>query len=184
MRKAKIERKTNETEIFVELNIDGKGKSNIKTPIGFFTHMLETFAKFGCFDLKIKIKKCNIIDDQHHMVEDCGIVLGQAFNKALSNKKGISRGGYFAYPMDDSLALVAVDLGERACLIFDDIKFKRRFCNDFDTDLLEEFFQAFSRNLGANIAVKMPYGKNDHHKLESIFKAFGRAMKMACSKDV
>ncbi len=144
--------------------------------------MLETFAKNGRFNLKMKAQG-DMKVDQHHLIEDCGIVLGKTFKEALGEKKGINRAGYFVYPMDDSLAVVAIDLGGRPYLIFDDIEFKRRFCGDFDTDLLEEFFRAFSVNLAANIAIKMPYGRNDHHKIEAIFKAFGKAMKMACSTD-
>jgi imidazoleglycerol-phosphate dehydratase len=120
--------------------------------------------------------------DQHHLVEDCGIVLGKAFKKALGDKKGINRTGYFVYPMDEALAIVAVDISGRPYLQFD-VKFKRRFCGDLDTDLLEDFFQAFATGLEANIVVRMPYGRSDHHKIEAIFKALGKAMKMACSKD-
>jgi len=181
MRTAKIERKTKETEIFIEINIDGKGDYDIETPIGFFTHMLESFAKHGLFDINLYVKG-DLEVDQHHTIEDCGIMLGQALKKALSNKKGINRAGYFVYPMDDALAVVAVDIGGRPYLQYD-VKFKRRFCGELDTELLEDFFQAFAANLGANIAVRMPYGKNDHHKIESIFKAFAKAMRMACSKD-
>lgn len=181
MRKTKIERKTKETDIKIELNIDGRGKYDIKNPIGFLTHSLENFAKHGLFD--IKMKAAGDLDvDQHHLVEDCGIVLGQAFKKALGDKKGISRAGYFVYPMDEALAVVAVDISGRPYLQFD-AKFKRRFCGDLDTDLIEDFFYGFAANLGANLVVRMPYGRNDHHKIEAIFKAFGKAVKMACEKD-
>ena len=181
MRKSKINRKTNETNISVQLTIDGKGKYEIETPIGFLSHMFYTYCKMGGFDLAIKIKG-DLEIDQHHTIEDTGIVLGQAFKKALGDKKGINRAGYFVYPMDEALAVVAVDIGGRPYLQFD-AEFKRRFCGDFDTDLLEDFFYGFATNLGANIVVRMPYGRSDHHKIESIFKAFGKAMKMACSKD-
>ncbi len=176
---AKVKRKTKETEVFVALNIDGKGKYEIKIPIGFFKHMLESFAKHGLFNLKMNASG-DLRVDQHHTVEDCGIALGQAFGKALGKRKGINRAGYFVFPMDDALAIVAVDIGGRPYLNFD-VKFRRRFCGDLDTDLIGEFFYGFSVALGANIAIKMPYGKNDHHKIESIFKAFGKAMRMACS---
>lgn len=179
MRTAKIERETKETNISMELNIDGKGSYKIQTPIGFLTHMLESFAKQGLFDLKMKLKG-DMDVDQHHTVEDCGIVLGQAFRKTLEDKKGINRAGYFVYPMDEALAVVAVDMGGRPYLQFD-AKFKRRFCGELDTDLLEDFFYGFATNLGANVVVRMPYGRSDHHKIEAIFKAFGKAMKMACS---
>ena len=181
MRTAKILRKTNETEIEVELNIDGSGKYNIKTPIGFLNHMLESFAKHGLFDIKTNAKGDTKVD-QHHTVEDIGIVLGQAFKKALGNKKGINRAGYFVYPMDEALAVVAVDIGGRPYLQYD-ARFKRRFCGNLDTDVLEDFFYGFASNLEANVVVRMPYGRSDHHKIEAIFKAFARAMRMACSID-
>lgn len=181
MRKAKINRFTKETRILAELNIDGKGQSKIESQIGFLTHMLSTFAKTGCFDLKLSIQG-DINVDQHHTIEDTGIGLGQAFKKALGNKRGINRAGFFVYPMDEALAVVAVDISGRPYLQFD-AKFKRRFCGDLDTDLIEDFFQGFASGLGVNVVVRMPYGRNDHHKIESIFKAFGKAMKMACSKD-
>lgn len=181
MRTAKLERKTKETEIEIELNIDGKGKYDIQTPIGFLTHMLETFSKQGLFDIKMKIKG-DIEVDQHHTIEDCGIVLGQAFKKALGDKKGINRAGYFVFPMDEALAVVAIDIAGRSYLQFD-AEFKRRFCGILDTDLVEDFFCGFATNLGANIVVRMPCGRSDHHKIEAIFKAFAKAMKMACSRD-
>lgn len=181
MRKASIERKTKETHIYSNLQIDGKGKYEILTPIGFFNHMLESFTKHGLFDLKFKAEG-DLEVDQHHLIEDSGIVLGRVFKKALGAKKGINRAGYFVYPMDDALAVVAVDISGRPHLIFD-VQFKRRWCGELDTDLIEGFFLAFSNNIGANITVKMPYGKNDHHKIEAIFKAFAKAMKMACSED-
>ena len=181
MRIAKISRKTKETEIEVQLNIDGKGKYIIKTPIGFFTHMLESFAKHGLFDVKLDVKG-DLQVDQHHIVEDAGIVLGQAFNKALGDKKGINRAGYFIFPMDEALAIAALDISGRPYLKFDG-NLRRRFCGDFDTDLLQDFFYGFSIGLGANMAVQMKYGRSDHHKIEALFKAFAKAMKTACSKD-
>jgi imidazoleglycerol-phosphate dehydratase len=175
---AVVDRKTKETQIKIELNVDGKGDSVVKTPIGFFTHMLEAFAKHGLFDMNVEISG-DIEIDQHHTIEDTGICLGQAFKKALGDKKGINRAGYFVYPMDESLAVVAVDIGGRPLCVFD-AEFKRRFCGEMDTDLVEDFFIGFSQGLGANVQVKMPYGRNDHHKIEAIFKAFTKAMKMAC----
>jgi len=180
MRKTYLSRKTNETEINIELNIDGSGKYEVKSPTGFLTHMLETFSKFGNFDLKINIKG-DLEVDQHHTIEDCGIVLGKAFKLALGNKIGINRSGYFIFPMDESLATIAIDIGGRPYLRYK-AEFRRRFCGDLDTDLIEDFFQAFAVNLEANIAIKAT-GKSDHHKIEAIFKAFGKAMKMACSVD-
>jgi imidazoleglycerol-phosphate dehydratase len=181
MRKAKIKRKTKETDITLDLTIEGSGKYDIKNPIGFLTHALENFTKHGLFDIKMKAKG-DLEVDQHHLLEDCGITLGEAFKKALGDKKGINRAGYFVYPMDEALATVAVDISGRPYLQFD-VKLKRRFCGELDTDLLEDFFQGFVTALLANVVVRMPYGRNDHHKIEAIFKAFGKAMKMACSKD-
>lgn len=181
MRKSKIERITKETQIKLILNVDGDGKGKINTGIDFLSHMLELFAKHGLFDVDIELKG-DLNVDQHHMIEDIGIALGQAFKEALGDKRGINRSGYFVYPMDESLALVAVDMGGRPYLRFD-ANFKRRFCGDLDTDLVEDFFYGFATNAGMNIHILMPYGRNDHHKIESIFKAFAKAMKMACSKD-
>ncbi|MBS3100766.1 imidazoleglycerol-phosphate dehydratase HisB [Candidatus Woesearchaeota archaeon] len=181
MRIAKIIRKTKETEIEIKLNIDGKGKYAIKTPIGFFTHMLESFAKHGLFDIQLNVKG-DLQVDQHHTIEDTGIVLGQAFNKALGNRKGINRAGYFIFPMDEALVIVAADISGRPYLKFKG-KLQRRFCGDLDTDLLEDFFYGFSIGLQANLAFKIEYGRSDHHKIEALFKAFAKAMKMACSKD-
>ena len=181
MRIAKISRKTKETEIDINLNIDGKGKYDIKTPIGFFTHLLESFSKHGLFDIKLDVKG-DLEIDQHHTIEDTGIVLGRAFKEALGDKKGINRAGYFIFPMDEALAIVALDISGRPYLKFN-AKFKRRFCGELDTDLLEDFFYGCSIGLQANLAIKMEYGRSDHHKIEALFKAFAKAMKMACSKD-
>lgn len=181
MRYATIQRATTETTISVELNIDGKGEYEIQTPVGFLTHMLESFAKHGLFDLKINATG-DLHVDQHHLVEDCGIVLGQAFKAALDDKKGINRAGYFVYPMDEALAVVAIDIGGRPYLQYD-AEFKHRFCGELDAGLVEDFFQGFATNLGANVVVRLPFGRSDHHKIEAIFKAFAKAMKMACSTD-
>ena len=180
-RTASIERKTKETEISLKLNIDGNGKYQIETPIGFLTHMLEGFSKWGTFDLKMQATG-DIEVDQHHTVEDIGIVLGQAFDQALDDRKGINRAGFFALPMDEALAIVAIDISGRPYLQFD-CEFKRRLCGELDTDLLQDLFQAFANSLKATMAVKVPDGRSDHHKIEAIFKAFGKAMRMACSKD-
>jgi len=181
IRKASYQRITKETEINALVRLEGKGRYEIETPIGFLNHMLETFARHGLFDVQLK-GQGDLHVDQHHLVEDCGIVLGKVFDKALGNRKGINRAGYFVYPMDEALAVVAIDLGGRPYLQYE-VSFKRQFCGGMNTDLLEDFFYAFSTNLKANIAVRMPYGRSDHHKMESIFKALGRAMNMACSKD-
>ena len=181
MRTAKIKRKTKETEISLKMNIDGKGKSNVKTNIGFLDHMLEIFAKNALFDMEIKAKG-DLEVDQHHLIEDLGITLGQALKKSLGDKKGINRAGYFAYPMDEALSLVALDISGRPNLKYK-AEFKRRLCGDLDCDLLEDFFKGFVDNAKMTLHIMMKYGRDDHHKIESIFKAFGKAMKMACSKD-
>jgi len=181
MRAVEWERKTNETEISGYLHIDGKGEYAVQTPIGFFNHMIESFAKHGRFDLRLRAEG-DLSVDQHHLVEDCGIVLGQLFSRALGDKKGITRAGFFVYPMDEALAVVAVDICGRPYLQYD-VTYRRRFCGELDTDLVQEFFQAFATHSQANVVVRMPYGRSDHHKMEAIFKAFGKAMRMACSKD-
>ncbi|MFA6329362.1 MAG: imidazoleglycerol-phosphate dehydratase HisB [Candidatus Micrarchaeia archaeon] len=181
MRKAKIVRKTKETAITLSLNVDGNGRYSVGTPIGFFSHMLESFAKHGLFNLEVKAEG-DLEVDSHHLVEDCGIALGQAFRAALSDKKGINRAGYFVFPMDEALAIVAVDVCGRPFVQYD-AKFERQFCGGFDTDTIEDFFQGFASGLGANVVVRIPCGRSDHHKIEAAFKAFAKALKMACSKD-
>jgi len=180
-RKAKIHRKTKETDIRVDLNIDGKGKTNISTPIPFFDHLLNSFGKHGLFDLKIKAKG-DLEIDQHHTVEDIGISLGEVFKKALGNKRGINRAGFFAFPLDEALAILAVDISGRAFVNFS-AKFSKEKIGDLESDVIKEFFWGFSRALGMTVHVRLLYGENDHHKTEAMFKAFGKAMKMACSKD-
>jgi imidazoleglycerol-phosphate dehydratase len=181
MRSARVARTTKETDISVELEIDGQGVYEIHTPIGFLTHMLETFARHGLFDIKMQAAG-DLEVDQHHLLEDCGIVLGQAFKQALGDKRGINRAGYFVYPMDEALAVVAVDVGGRPYLQYD-TEFRRRFCGELDTDLLEDFFQGLAVSLGANLVVRMPYGRSDHHRCEAAFKALAKATKMACSRE-
>ena len=180
-RSASYQRKTKETEILASIDLDGKGESNILTPVGFFSHMLESFAKHGLFNITLRAKG-DLHVDQHHLIEDCGIVLGKVFLKALGDKKGINRAGYFVHPMDDALAVIAVDISGRPYLQYD-VAFARHFCGQMDTSLLYDFFQAFSIHLKANIVVRMPYGRSDHHKMEAVFKAFGKSLRMACSKD-
>lgn len=180
-RKTSFQRKTKETEIEMELNIDGKGKAEIETPIPFLNHLLDNFAKHGLFDLKIKAKG-DIEIDQHHTVEDIGICLGEASKKALGDKKGINRAGYFVFPLDEALSMVSLDISGRAFLNFD-CKFKREKIGDLESDLIKEFFWGFVRHLEATLHIRVLYGENDHHKAESIFKAVGKAMKVACSQD-
>lgn len=181
MRKAVLNRETLETRLAIAIDIDGHGDHTIETPVVFFNHMLAAFARHGLFDLSLKSNR-DLNLDQHHLIEDCGIALGMAFAKALADKTQINRSGFFITPMDEALAVVAVDLGGRPYLQFD-VSLKRRFCGDFDTDLLQDFFIGFSVNLEANLAVRVPFGRSDHHKIEAIFKALGKSMKMACSTE-
>lgn len=178
MRKAKKTRKTKETQISVELNLDGRGKANVDCPVGFFAHMLELLAHHGLFDLKVKAAG-DLHVDQHHLVEDTGIVLGQAFSQALGNKGGIRRYGWAVVPMDEALALAAVDISARP-LAKIDYQHKRRKVGDFSADLVEDFFQAFAANLVANLHIRLLAGRSEHHKIEAIFKAFARALRQAC----
>ena len=180
-RKASHQRTTKETDIKIDLTIEGLGHGDIKTPIPFLSHILDNFTKHGAFDLKI-LAKGDIEVDQHHTVEDMGIALGEAFEKALGDKKGINRTGFFVFPMDEALSVVAVDISGRAQLEYK-ANFKRRWLGDLDTDVVIQFFYGFTRALKANLHVKLIAGQDDHHKAESLFKAFGKAMKMACSKD-
>jgi imidazoleglycerol-phosphate dehydratase len=181
MRSSRVERNTKETQISGSLKLDGRGTYEISTGIRFFDHMLELFAKHGGFDLKLKAKG-DLDVDQHHTVEDAGIVLGQLFSKALGDRKGINRAGYFVMPMDETLAVVAIDLSGRPALVYDD-KVRVRLVGDLQTELVEDFFGGFVAHAGANLHTKVMYGRSNHHKIESIFKCFGRAMRYACSKD-
>jgi len=165
----------------VMINIDGKGKYKIKTPIGFFTHMLESFTKHGLLDLEIKAKGDVHVDD-HHLVEDVGLVLGEAFVKAIGDKKGIRRYGHFSLPMDETLANVAVDFCGRPCMIYKSPAKKGKIKN-FDLQLVHEFFQAITNEAGLNLHIDVPYGENKHHIVEAIFKSFAKALDMATSLD-
>ena len=181
VRRAAFDRKTTETQIAGELVVDGTGKYAITTGIRFFDHMLELFARHGGFDLKLRATG-DLDVDQHHTVEDVGIVLGEAVSKALGDRKGINRAGYFVLPMDETLAVVAVDLGGRAALVYGD-KVKTRLVGDYITELSEDFFHGFVSHAGANLHAKVLYGRTNHHKIEGVFKCFARAMRYACSKD-
>jgi imidazoleglycerol-phosphate dehydratase len=181
MRSASIRRDTKETQIQGSLKIDGRGKYEISSGIRFLDHMLELFSKHGGFDLKLRAKG-DLDVDQHHTVEDVGIVLGQLFAKALGDRKGINRAGYFVQTMDETLAVVALDLGGRPALVYED-KVKVRVIGDLQTELLEDFFSGFVNHAGANLHAKVLYGRSNHHKVEAIFKCFARALKSACSRD-
>lgn len=176
-----IQRKTKETDISVTINLDGTGKSNISTGIGFFDHMLEGFAKHGFFDLDCKVVG-DLHVDGHHTVEDAGIVLGQAIKEAVGDKKGIRRYGYFILPMDESLALSAVDLCGRPYLQFD-CNFTTEKVGDLETELIREFFYAVSYSAGMNLHIKMLTEGNNHHMIEAMFKAFAKALDAATSYD-
>lgn len=181
MRSAQLKRDTKETQIRGQLRIEGKGRYDISTGIRFLDHMLELFSKHGGFDLTLHATG-DLDVDQHHTVEDCGIFLGQLFKQALGDKKGINRAGYFVLPMDETLAVVAVDLGGRPALVYKDLV-KVRLVGDLQTELVYDFFDGFVSNCGANLHVKVLYGRSNHHKIEAIYKCFARAMKFACSKD-
>ncbi len=181
MREARLKRSTKETQITGALRIEGAGTYQISTGIRFLDHMLELFAKHGAFDLELNARG-DLDVDQHHTVEDTGIVLGDLFAKALGDRRGINRAGYFVQPMDESLAVVAVDLGGRPALVYDQ-QVNVVHVGDLQTELLEDFFSAFSNHAGANLHAKVLYGRSNHHKIESIFKCFARAMRYACSTD-
>src|SRR5229473_779181 len=181
MREAAVERNTKETQIKGELRIEGAGTYEVSSGVRFLDHMLELFAKHGGFDLKLRATG-DLDVDQHHTVEDVGIVLGDLFAKALGDRRGINRAGYFVQPMDESLAVVAVDLGGRPALVYKDLV-KVRLVGDLQTELAEDFFGGFVNHAGANLHAKVLYGRSNHHKLEAIFKCFARAMKYACSTD-
>ena len=178
---ANIHRKTNETDIRVRLNLDGRGKARVSTGVRFFDHMLELLARHGAFDLEL-IARGDLDVDQHHTVEDTGIVIGQLFSQALGDRKGINRAGYFVMPMDETLAVVAVDLGGRPALVYKD-RVKVRLVGDLQTELVEDFFGGFVHHAGANLHAKVLYGRSNHHKIEAIFKCWARAMRYACSID-
>lgn len=178
---SKIARNTRETQIELKLNLDGSGKYSIDMPVGFLNHMLEIFSVQGLFDLEIKATG-DIQVDEHHIVEDIGIVLGEAFAKALGDKRGINRYGFFILPMDEVLATVAVDLSGRYAFRFD-CQFNREKVGDFPTELVYDFWNAFAQNAKLNLQIKVENGRNDHHKIEAIFKAAARAIRMACEID-
>src|ERR1700728_1251347 len=181
MRSARVERSTKETQIKASLKIEGRGRYDISTGIRFFDHMLELFTKHGGFDLTLKCDG-DLDVDQHHTVEDVGIVLGELFAKALGDRKGINRAGYFVQTMDETLAVVALDLGGRPALVYKD-RVKVRMVGDLQTELVEDFFGGFVNHAGANLHAKVLYGRSSHHKIEAIFKCFARALRYACSKD-
>ena len=181
MRKVTLKRKTKETEIIMKLNINGCGDAKVTSKIGFLNHMIESFAQHGLFDIEAQIKG-DLNVDQHHLVEDIGISLGKIFDKALKKRKGLNRTGFFIYPMDESLCRVSIDLSGRPYLKMD-VKLKNKKLGDFYTENLTDFFLGFVNNLGCALHIKVFYGRSDHHKLESVFKALGKAMKQAMERE-
>lgn len=180
-RTASIERITTETQIHAKLTLDGRGRYDVRTGVRFLDHMLELFTKHGGFDLQLHAAG-DLDVDQHHTVEDVGIALGQCFDRALGDRRGINRAGYFLMTMDETLGVAAVDLGGRPYLVFDS-KVRTRLVGDLQVELLEDFFQGFAVQARANVHLKAMYGRSSHHKIEAIFKAWARAMRVACSKD-
>lgn len=181
MRKAKLHRSTTETDIQLALTIEGKGRYEVCTGVRFFDHMLELFARHGAFDLKLKAKG-DLDVDQHHTVEDVGIALGQAFEQALGNKKGIMRAGYFVMPMDETLGVAAVDFSGRSSAVVS-TEVNTHLVGDLQSELVFDFFEGFARGARANVHLKVLYGRSNHHKIEALFKAFARAVRVACSRD-
>jgi imidazoleglycerol-phosphate dehydratase len=181
MRSATIRRTTKETDIRLTLAIDGRGRYAISTGIRFFDHMLELFAHHGAFDLKLKARG-DLDVDQHHTVEDVGIVLGQAFDKALGSKRGILRAGYFVMPMDETLGLAAVDFCGRTTAVVN-TTVRTRLVGDLQAELVPDFFEGFARGARAGVHARVLCGRSSHHKIESLFKAFARALRAACWRD-
>jgi imidazoleglycerol-phosphate dehydratase len=181
MRRALIDRNTTETQIRVRLGLDGQGRYEVKTGIRFLDHMLELVARHGAFDLTIHAKG-DLDVDQHHTVEDLGIALGEAVSKALGTRRGINRAGYFVMPMDEALGVAAVDLGGRPHAVVD-LRLRTRLVGDLQSELIHDFFDGFALGARANVHVKVLYGRSSHHQVEAIYKAFGRALRVACARD-
>jgi imidazoleglycerol-phosphate dehydratase len=181
VRKASIKRKSKETQTEVVLTIEGRGRYEVSTGIHFFDHMLELFAHHGGFDLKL-MAQGDLEVDQHHTVEDVGIVLGQAFDKALGSRRGILRAGYFLMPMDETMGMAAVDFCGRTASVID-AKVRTRLVGDLQSELVTDFFEGFSRGARANVHARVLYGRSNHHKIEALFKAFARAIRAACWRD-
>ncbi len=181
MRKASVRRTTNETDIRVKLNLDGRGRARVQTGIRFFDHMLELVARHAALDLELTARG-DLDVDQHHTVEDVGLVLGEAVRRALGSKRGILRAGYFLMPMDETLAAVAIDLSGRPCCVCR-WRLRARRVGDLQTELLEDFFRAFAQTAGANVHLRLFYGRSSHHQVEALFKAFARALRFAATRD-
>jgi imidazoleglycerol-phosphate dehydratase len=181
MRRALIDRETRETAIRLKLAIEGRGRYDVSTGIRFFDHMLELFTRHGAFDMALRVTG-DLDVDQHHTVEDTGIALGEAVAQALGDKRGINRAGYFVMPMDETLAVAAVDLSGRPHAVVD-LSLKVPRVGDLQSELVQDFFEGFAQGARANVHVKVLYGRSSHHQIEAIFKAFARALRVACSRD-
>lgn len=181
MRRGVIDRKTRETRIAIDLAIEGRGRYDVETGIRFFDHMLELVTRHGAFDLSLRATG-DLDVDQHHTVEDVGIALGEALSAALGSRRGINRAGYFVMPMDETLAVAAIDLGGRSHATVD-LRLKVRSVGDLQSELVTDFFEGFAQGARANVHVKVLYGRSSHHQVEAIFKAFARALRVACAKD-
>jgi len=181
VRRAVIDRRTTETSIAIKIDLDGKGQYQVRTGIRFLDHMLELFARHGAFNLTIDAKG-DLDVDQHHTVEDLGIALGEAVSAALGTRRGINRAGYFVMPMDETLAVAAIDLSGRPHAVVD-LNVKTARVGDLQTELVHDFFEGFAIGARANVHVKVLYGRSSHHHIEAVFKAFARALRVACSKD-
>jgi imidazoleglycerol-phosphate dehydratase len=181
VRKAVIERVTAETQIRLSFNVDGSGRFDNRTGVRFLDHMLDLVARHGAFDLTVHAQG-DLDVDQHHTVEDLGIALGEAVDQALGSRKGINRAGYFVMPMDETLAVAAIDLGGRPHTVVD-TKVRVRLVGDLQSELVHDFFEGFAMGARANVHIKVMYGRSNHHKIEACFKAFARALRVACAKD-
>jgi imidazoleglycerol-phosphate dehydratase len=181
MRRGVIDRRTTETQIALSITLDGKGRYRVRTGIRFLDHMLELVARHGAFDLRIDAKG-DLDVDQHHTVEDLGIALGEAVSKALGDRRGINRAGYFVMPMDETLAVAALDLSGRPHAVVG-LKTRVSRVGDLQTELIHDFFEGFALGARANVHVKVLYGRSSHHHVEAVFKAFARALRVACSRD-
>jgi imidazoleglycerol-phosphate dehydratase len=181
LRRALVDRKTSETRVRLRLDLDGRGRYDIRTGIRFLDHMLELVTRHGAFDLSIAAAG-DLDVDAHHTVEDVGIALGEAVGRALKSKRGINRAGYFVMPMDETLAVAAVDLSGRPYAVVD-LKLRARQVGDLPTELVQDFFEGFASAARANVHLKVMYGRSSHHQIEAVFKAFARALRVACSRD-
>jgi imidazoleglycerol-phosphate dehydratase len=181
LRRGRIDRQTTETQITLTIDLDGRGRYDVRTGIRFLDHMLELFARHGGFDLSIAATG-DLDVDAHHTVEDVGIALGEAVRQAVGNKRGINRAGYFVMPMDETLAVAAIDLSGRPFPVVD-LKVKAARVGDLPTELVQDFFEGFANAARANVHVKVMYGRSSHHQIEAVFKAFARALRVACAKD-